>query len=178
MSLFDRIVLTIYSFLLAVASILVIFSGFHIIPVHIIESYAGLLYDYGYIIGIVGLLFLIVSIRFLLSGVRGENNIKNIARQTQLGEVRISLVTLENISEKVVKGIDGVREVKTKALFINDGAVIVLNLIVATEIKIPELVVKIQKLVKEQVEAITGINVAEVKVYIDNVTVNLKPRVE
>jgi uncharacterized alkaline shock family protein YloU len=39
-------------------------------------------------------------------------------------------------------------------------------------------VVEVQKLVKNEVESVTGINVAEVKVYIDNVTVNMKTRVE
>ena len=60
----------------------------------------------------------------------------------------------------------------------NDGAVMKINLVVATNIKLPELVVEVQKLVKNEVESVTGINVAEVKVYIDNVTVNMKTRVE
>ncbi|MDI6602128.1 MAG: alkaline shock response membrane anchor protein AmaP [Thermoanaerobacteraceae bacterium] len=178
MNLFDRIILTIYSFILSIVSIAVIFTGFHLIPIYYIENLVDLLYIYGYVVGIIGVAFLIVSIRFLLSGVKGGNNVKYIARQTQLGEVRISLVTLQNIAEKAVKGIEGVKEVKTKALFINDGVVMILNLVVATDIKIPELVIKVQKLVKEEIESVTGINVTEVRVYIDNVTVNLKTRVE
>ncbi len=178
MKLLDRIVLTIYSFILSIISVVVILTGFHLLPDYFIESFAYFFRAYGYVIGIIGIAFLIVSIRFLLSGVRGESSARSIARQTQLGEVRISVVTLQNIAERVVKSIEGVKEVKTRSLFINDGAVMILNLVVATDIKIPELVVKVQKLVKDEVESVTGINVAEVKVYIDNVTVNLKTRVE
>ncbi len=178
MRLLDRIVLIIYSLVLSLISIVIIMMGFHILPEYYIKNFAYLFRTYRYIIGIIGIVFLILSIRVMLSGMRGESSGRSISRQTQLGEVRISVITLQNIAERAVKGIEGVKEVKSRALLNNDGAVMKINLVVATNIKLPELVVEVQKLVKNEVESVTGINVAEVKVYIDNVTVNMKTRVE
>ena len=172
MRLLDRIVLIIYSLVLSLISIVIIMMGFHILPEYYIKNFAYLFRTYRYIIGIIGIVFLILSIRVMLSGMRGESSGRSISRQTQLGEVRISVITLQNIAERAVKGIEGVKEVKSRALLNNDGAVMKINLVVATNIKLPELVVEVQKLVKNEVESVTGINVAEVKVYIDNVTVN------
>ena len=177
MRLLDRIVLIIYSLVLSLISIVIIMMGFHILPEYYIKNFAYLFRTYRYIIGIIGIVFLILSIRVMLSGMRGESSGRSISRQTQLGEVRISVITLQNIAERAVKGIEGVKEVKSRALLNNDGAVMKINLVVAN-IKLPELVVEVQKLVKNEVESVTGINVAEVKVYIDNVTVNMKTRVE
>ena len=76
MRLLDRIVLIIYSLVLSLISIVIIMMGFHILPEYYIKNFAYLFRTYRYIIGIIGIVFLILSIRVMLSGIYQWNRIQ------------------------------------------------------------------------------------------------------
>jgi len=100
-----------------------------------------------------------------------------VLAESALGQIKVSLQAVENLVEKVVFQVKGVREVKPRIFSTPEGVGIRVRASVTPEINVPEVSVEIQNLVKERVFEVTGISVSAVKVSIENITAN-NPRVE
>ncbi|MCL6561076.1 MAG: alkaline shock response membrane anchor protein AmaP [Firmicutes bacterium] len=100
-----------------------------------------------------------------------------VLAESALGQIRVSLQAVENLVEKVVSQINGVREVKPRIFSAPQGVGIQVRASVTPDINIPEVSVEIQNRVKERVFEVTGISVSAVKVSVENITAK-KPRVE
>jgi uncharacterized alkaline shock family protein YloU len=97
---------------------------------------------------------------------------------TELGVVRVSVATLDTLTQKAVHSFQEVKEVKSVVLPDADGAKIQLKITVLPDVAMPELTRSIQTKVKEYVESLSGINVKEVQVYIENLSIAKPVRVE
>jgi uncharacterized alkaline shock family protein YloU len=126
------------------------------------------------------LVFFALSITFLLSGVRSNKDKKAISKNTNFGEIRISLNSIENIALNTVKKFQSIRETKAKVYKIDETIAIVVNAVIMPDVNIPSMSQDVQARVKRSVEESTGIEVKEVKVVIDGIhTGNVyKARVE
>jgi hypothetical protein len=100
-----------------------------------------------------------------------------VLAESALGQIRVSLQAVENLVEKVVSKINGVREVKSRMVPVPQGIGIQVRAAVTPEVNVPEVSVEIQNRVKEQVFAVTGLSVNTVRVSIENISAQ-KPRVE
>lgn len=176
MTLFDRLMLTIYTFCLTIFSIFAILISLRVLPVDFCwTTFKGI---YGrWETGLTGLVFLIVSLKFLLSGIKGNKYNQMLISTTSLGEISISLVAIENTVIKTVKEIIGVKDVEVKIRNYSDGIRLILKLNIIPDVNIPEITTEIQKNVKEYVETTTGIKIKEIKVLIGNIATNIKSRV-
>ena len=90
-----------------------------------------------------------------------------IVRQTDTGELRISLKAMESLVQKCLVQHS---EMVLKGLSIEnrrDGVVIDLKLALAGNVFIPQAVAALQKQVREQVLASSGVDVKEVRVSVD-----------
>ena len=123
-----------------------------------------------------GVVFLLALWVFLINLLREERQ-KSINSQGELGEYRITFTALENLVLQSAAEVKGVRDTKTRLSQSDGGLVIYLRLTTVPDTKVPELVDEIQKNIKEYVEEISGITVAEVKVLIDNITKEAKRKV-
>ncbi|OPY57534.1 MAG: hypothetical protein A4E55_01587 [Pelotomaculum sp. PtaU1.Bin035] len=100
-----------------------------------------------------------------------------VLTESALGQVRVSLKAVENLVEKVVSQVDGIREVKPRIVSIPQGVGIHVCATVTPEINVPEVSLEVQNQVKERVFEVTGISISTVKVSIENISAR-RPRVE
>jgi uncharacterized alkaline shock family protein YloU len=126
------------------------------------------------------LVFFALSIMFLLSGVRSNKDKKAVGKQTEIGEILISLNSIENIAINASRKTNGVRDSKTMVRKTDNGVEIESRLVVMPEMSIPAITEDVQQRVKKSVEDTAGVRVESVKVIVDNIYsgITYKPRVE
>lgn len=176
MNLFDRIILALYTFCLAVFSLasFVVFLG--IIP----NKYLFFILDRVYNkweYGIIALLFFLVSVRFLVSGLKSQTN-GVITKATEMGQISISLNTIESLVERAASQNLSIKDLKTRVKKKDDQVYLNLKVTVLPDTIIPDTISKLQKTVKEYVENISGIKVLDVDVSVTNLSTINKPKIE
>lgn len=125
---------------------------------------------------------LLVSLRFFILSIRRENSTApSINQRTDHGDIRISVETVENLALKAASRTRGVKDLKARVRVGEPGLAILIRAFIDGEGSIPALSEEMQRNVAQQVEEATGIPVAEVSVFIANVTqapTSFKSRVE
>ncbi len=175
MNLFDRFILTLYSLALTVLSVIVMAAAAGFIPYSLVQSNLQAIYDSGeirYAYLAVAFIFFLISLKFLLPGFRPKQERRHreaISQMTPLGHVSITTNTIDSIALKSARRVRGVREVKNVIKSDETGTSILLKVAVDGETPIPTLVEELQKNVKEQIEAIIGIEVKQIDVKITEV---------
>lgn len=97
-----------------------------------------------------------------------------VVQQTASGELSISLKALENLVRKTVAGHP---EIALKGMDIRqqkDGVIVALSVALAGNVNIPLAVDSLQKSVKQQLLAATGVDVKEVKVTVETADSQVK----
>lgn len=183
MSSFKRFLLAIYSLILIIVAIILIFVTFSPDTFDNIYEYISttVLTNPGYkaFLFILEILFLGVSVTFLLSGISDDKDKKSISKFTEIGEIKISLNSIETIALSASKRLSGIKDSKAYVYKGVEGVTIVVRTVALSDINIPTLSEDIQVRVKKTVEEISGIKVNEVKVIVDNVYAGYsKSRVE
>jgi uncharacterized alkaline shock family protein YloU len=171
-NLFDRFILTLYSFALIVLSCVMIVATSGYVSPEVFRPYveqmlAGTHLTYL----IVAVIFLIVSLRFFFSSFRFRKpkNERGIRQKSDLGEISISIPTIQAIAERAARRVKGVRDLRTAVKVLESGTMITLRVSVDGETPIPEMTSKLQTDVKEQVERISGLLISEVAVVVTEV---------
>lgn len=179
MGVLDRIILTLYTIALAIIAFLMVLFAIMPpwVPVH--QWLENVLHPGGRLtVGIVGAAFLIVSGRlFLMASIRRRGG-QAITHETELGEVRISLDAVENLVRKVARGIKGVREVRARVDQGSQGLAAEVRGTIAPDVSIPEVSEEIQSAVKSYVRRVVGVEVAEVRIHVDNIAGEARRRVD
>ena len=184
MNLFSKIMLAIYSFFLAVISAVLIFICFEGKILDNIYNYlVNNVLSVGYaklIMLLISLLLFILSILFLISVFKTGKDKKGVNKQTEIGEITISLVSIENIALSTSKRLNGVSSTKANVTKQDEGVLITIRMVVFPEVNIPALSERMQNEVKSSVEDISGVKVNSVRVVVENITENegYKPRIE
>ncbi|MDI6709675.1 MAG: alkaline shock response membrane anchor protein AmaP [Thermoanaerobacterales bacterium] len=173
---FDRGLTALYSLVVsafAVAALLELFGylppmdGLHALPAKSRDAVAAGL----------GVL-LLVGLRLLWAGVRRSHRERQaVVEDNSLGQVRVALTAIENLINKVVSQVPGVRDVHSRVVGDPNGIAIRIKATVTPEINIPEISKEIQQQVQDRVKDVTGINTASVRILINNIA-TVKPRVE
>ncbi|MBP5312709.1 MAG: alkaline shock response membrane anchor protein AmaP [Clostridia bacterium] len=175
MNTFFRITVAIYAFISTVIFAVVMISPFgeKKLMSFLLERAEINLYQsnrYDVLVFIIGLVFVLVSIAILSSGIRGKRSSKYISRTNDGGTVNISAASIENIALAMSKRFQGVKDAKAKALFNKNELSISIKLQAYTDVNLPELCKGIQERVKESVESSTDIKVNNVTVNVENVS--------
>lgn len=174
MNIFLRVLLAIYAFFMAILSIVVMVVSISSSTFDLINTYMNN-YIYGLdmtpriIMFAIALIFFILSILFLFSGVRRNKDKKGISRNTDIGEIKISLETIQNITENTIRRINGIRDSKITVKSKDNSVLIVLKLVVQQDLILPALTEEVQNSVKSRVEEISGVQVREIKVLVENI---------
>jgi len=184
MNIFFRVLLAVYAFCLAIVSAIAMVITikpvvFEFIYNYLADSVLGSR-SASVIMFIIAFIFFILSFTFLLSGFKGSKDRKAVSRHTNIGEIKISLHSIENIALNASKKLNGVRDTRAHVEKIDDNVSIVIRVVVMPDINIPMLSEDIQVKVKKSVEESSGISVNEVKVVVDSIhsSTTYKPRVE
>ncbi len=175
MSIIDRIILMLYTVCSAIISILFIlmpFDRINFLSENNIVNFIGLIKN-NYIYSVVGLAFLIVSIRFFSLAIKGNNSKEKesyLIRHTDYGEVKISSQTIVGLIESVANKFSGISSIRP-GVNIEEGILsIYIKGEVLPEVNIPDVSTELQSQIKEHVEKCTGAQVNDIKVQITSVT--------
>ena len=173
MKLFYRILLAVYAFCLTIVSLIIMLITFNRAVFDNISYYISdvILQNYTarFTLFIFALLFLFLNLFYLASGLSDDKDKKAISRSTNIGEIRISLNTIENIAHAASRKLTGVRETKATVIRFDDSVSISVRVVVLPDINIPALSEDLQVKVKNSVEETSGVRVSDVKVYVDNI---------
>ncbi len=131
-----------------------------------IEYYTGSLET-----GIIGIILLLLALRAFWGAFKTEKPEKAVSQATEIGEVKISLQTLESMVSRVAQNeVKGIKDVKTNIKVAENGVIIYLRGRILADLELPQVSEQLQKSVKENIETKAGINVKEVKVLVENIT--------
>ena len=170
MKALDRLIFFIVGILLIMASIALISFAVPIYPIMeyvrtSIQNYTGSIE-----LGIVGLIILILGLRAIWSCFKVERVEETVKHETEIGEVKISLQTIESLVLQAAKNkIKGIKEITAKIRTTESGVLILIKGKILADLEIPQVSEELQTAVKEHVESKAGITVGEVKVLIENV---------
>lgn len=117
-----------------------------------------------------GFLILIVGVLVIafFSGKR-KKKAGSIVSFSEMGEVRISFQAIESMILAAARKVEGIREVSTRIDSTEQGLIIYLWVKTIPDQPIPGLAGDLQKRVRDYVQEISGTNVAEVKVLVENI---------
>ncbi len=178
MNLWDRFILTIYTFCLAVISLFIIIISLNLFSYQVIGTYFSTIFESAYyskIALLTGVIFLLVSLRFLLSGVQKSKSKSPIQKASELGSIMISLESIQNIISSELKSIVGVMDSKIDLSNKKGAVVIKLKVTVSPDRNIPDFSTTIQTRTKNIVEKIAGVDVLSIEVLVSDVVQTIKP---
>jgi uncharacterized alkaline shock family protein YloU len=181
----DRLLLFLYTLIIGISVVFFLIATFGLVPIDDTERFLRNLYYEGnvaYPAIAIGLFVFLVTLRFFYVSIRrGRGQAPSIDQRTDIGDIRISLDTVENLALKAAGRVRGVKDLKARVSIGGSGLDIVIRSVVDGENSIPELSEEMQRTVKTHIEDVTGIPVAGVSVFIANVVhtqTTFKSRVE
>lgn len=173
MGVFDRILLFVYSFAIVLLTMFGIVVGFStLFGVQAVEQYIQEIQSLDqFLVLAVGfcILFLLLSFRIVwISFKRGNTYDNGIDQETEIGSVHISLLTIEEIVIRSAKRVKGVHDLKARVYYDpkESNLSIGLKIIIDGKTPIQSLSEELQRVVKEQVETIAGVDVDQVSVFV------------
>ncbi len=182
MNISFRILLAVYGFCLTILSFITMVVA---IRPDIFDKLAGYLStqlaqtrNASFVLFIIAFIFFSLSITFLLSGFKSGSDKKSISRHTNIGEVNISLGAIENMALAATRRINGVKEAKAYIYKISEGVSVVIKTVITSDFNIPAISEEIQSRVKKSIEDSSGIQVKDVRVFVENISTGYKSRVE
>jgi len=175
MGIIDRIILSIYTLLLAFLSLGVILLSLRLISLDLV--WTGISHISGeWEAGVVGAVFLLISIRLLLAGMRSRRTQNTIVHHHEMGDVHISLDAIKNLVEKTARSVRGVRGVKVRVSNDSKGLIIILKAVVSPEVHVPSISSELQQRIHDCIKNTVGVEVADVEIVVENISNDFKAK--
>lgn len=160
----DRIILTLYTFLMAVVSVLTILCSLGVFPygsmVDFINNIPG-----NWIFAVGGVIMLLVSLRLLVTGLGLTAAASLQLSEGEDGKVYVGKSALEEYIAVLSQEIYGVHNVKVLAKLEDSYINVRINASIEPGINIPEATGEVKANVKESIKKVTGINVKGIEVF-------------
>ncbi|MDO3409533.1 alkaline shock response membrane anchor protein AmaP [Saccharibacillus sp. CPCC 101409] len=113
---------------------------------------------------------ILISLRLLYVSLRtSRSHLHLVDQRTDLGDIQISVETIENLCLKAASRVRGVKDPRTRIRMTEPGLEVQIRAVIDGEHAIPQLTEEVQRGVKSFVQEITGVPVASVSVYISGV---------
>ncbi len=164
MGIADRIILTLYTFLMAVVSVLAVLCSLGFFSrdgmIALVDQIPG-----SWIYAVGGVIMLLVSLRLLVTGLglTGMSSLK--LSENEKGKVSVGKGALEDYIAALSQEIYGVHNVKVIVKLDYDGISVRINASIEPGINIPETSEDIRVNVKESIKKVTGIEVKEMELF-------------
>jgi uncharacterized alkaline shock family protein YloU len=175
MGILLRIVLFIFSITAAIIGVVALLFGLKIVSQAYFSYWVEQLYlqnDLRLIVIVVGALLIVGGIYLFYRSLyikKKDKTVKYFATETEAGQVRVSVDAIEGIALNAIKSVSGIKEPKVKAkLDENNQALIKLSALVNGNRPIPDLSAELQYAIKEEVEQIVGIPLANIEIAISD----------
>lgn len=121
------------------------------------------------IVGAVGILLIALAVICVFSTLKREPGTKSMIVENNVsGQVSITVEAVKIIIMRAVKKVEGVREIKPAVSSGDNGVSVYLHMMINPEYSVPEISEKIQDTVKEYLEDVGGLQVAEIRILVDD----------
>ncbi|AIS52377.1 hypothetical protein TKV_c12060 [Thermoanaerobacter kivui] len=177
MKLLSRFLLALFTFIVLVFSVLLIALSFGIINMDSITTVIKNLHG-NWVYSILGVFLIIASLILLFDGTSKRSAIAGVTLTSKYGDINISYDTIISLAEKQVRKIDGVKSLNIYASKNQDKVQLTMNVTIAPDVIIPEIIQVVQKEIKEYIERNTSIYIENIKVNVVNTNSTVKMRVE
>lgn len=175
MGIIDRIILSIYTLLLAFISMGVILLSLRLISLDLI--WTGISHISGqWEAGLIGAVFLLMSIRLLLAGLRSSLVKDSIVHHNDMGDIHISYDAIKNLVEKTARHTRGVRDVKVIVNRDGQGLKVSLKVVVSPEVNVPSISAELQQRIHEYIKNTVGVELTDVEVFVENISNDFKAK--
>jgi uncharacterized alkaline shock family protein YloU len=175
MSIIDRIILSIYTILLMLLSLISILLSVKILPQDYWQQ--GLTLIYGrWEAALIGGVFFLVSIRLLMAGVRSRRGPHKIVHQTEMGVVEISIGAVEDLIAKTARHTRGVRNAKVHIRQLGEEVKVDMRIVVGPEYNIPKVAGEIQQRTQEYLKNTVGVTMTEVRIMVNDISNEFKSK--
>ncbi len=170
MGIFDRIILTFFTLIVAFFSGIVILlaSGWQV-PLDFfwttLSSVVG-----RWSVGLGGGLTLIIAVRFLYYGFHRYESDQTLVHESDLGEVRISIGAVESLVRKVAHKVKGVRDVRGWVSPSAGRLNVRLRTVISPDVSVPDVSGEIQNTVRDCLKNVVGVEAGEVRVFVENIS--------
>ena len=164
MGIADRIILTLYTFLMAVVSVLVVLCSLGVFSretmIFMVDHIPG-----SWLYAVCGVIMLLVSLRLLITGLglTGMSSLK--LSENEKGKVLVGKTALENYIAVLAQEIYGGHNVKVIVKLDDDGIEVRINASIEPGINIPESSEEIRNNVRESIKKVTGIEVKDIELF-------------
>lgn len=174
MEILKKILLIIYAFIIAIISAVLIGLPFSSKFLNKLYTFLDEKIYYSFISKLITFLivtiFFISSVYLLFSSIKKNKQSLSVRKMTDLGELSISLASIESLAITSLKNTKGIKEIKVDTEKFGEGVNVILRLVVYPEVIVTEMTKMIQSTVKSDIETTTGIKVMKVIVKIENIT--------
>lgn len=178
MNTIDRLMLFIFSAVVAVISLITAFLPLPFFPPSFSNAISNFIFKSNKI-SLLSIVIFILSLRFLLKSYKIESDTYNyIETESELGKIRVSYNTLRALALSGVKRVKGVKDVLINIDTIEREVIIKLTVSFYGDVVIPGASSELQSVIKEVVEKASGLVVREVTVLVDETNNTSKRRVE
>ncbi len=174
MNLLFRILVAVYAFISTVLCGIIMISPFgDKLVMSMVLDYFDVTFlrsnRYDVMVFIVGLVFFIINVMILTSGIKGRRSNKFYCTENESGLIRISANSIENVALSLSKRFTGVKEAKSKVKFKKNGVDVFVRLSVLPDVHVPNLCKSIQERIRESVESTMDITVGDVNINVESV---------
>ena len=160
----DRIILTLYTFLMAVVAVLVTLCSLDVFPQRAITDFIGSIPG-NWIYAVGGVIMLLVSVRLLIAGLGISSGHSLELSDGPAGKIHIGKRALEDYIAVLSQEIYGIYNVKVIAKLEDESINVRINASIEPGINIPETTGEVKNNVKESIKKMTGIEVGDIEVY-------------
>ena len=164
MGIADRIILTLYTILMAIASVLTVLCSLGVFS----ESRMKLFISHisgSWVFAVGGVIMLLVSVRLLITGLglTGVSSLK--LSDTNKGKVLVGKGALEDYIAVLAQEIYGIHNVKVIVKLEEERINVRINSSIEPGINIPETSEEIKTNVRESIKKVTGIEVKDIELF-------------
>lgn len=124
-------------------------------------------------VGLVAVVFLVIAVIMLTTSLKFESQPRSVVVRSALtGDVSITVSAIKAIIMKAVRKVEGIREIEPSISNSPEGIKVYLHVAINPEYSVPEMTKDIQAIVKQYLEEIGGLDVAEIKILVDDFNEN------
>ena len=164
MGIADRITLTLYTFFMAILSIIIVLFSLGVFPHDAVHEFITSI-EGNWIFAVSGVLILLVSLRLLISGLGLTQASALMLSESEKGKVHVGKAALENYIEVLAQEIYGIHNVKVIVKFVEKGIEVRINTSIEPGINIPATSKEIEANIKESVKKVASIDVCNVEIF-------------
>ncbi len=129
-------------------------------------------------IGLAALLLVGLALLLLMQAWQRERVPDHLRQTTQLGDVSISLRAVESLVYRAAQQVKGITEVDVEVAAAGEELQVDLSLLVAPDLRVPEVTREVQERVEAYVRETVGVPVSRVSVEVRNIAREPRGRVE